>query len=542
MRAGAAGAGLDEDRNERQNAGVAGTPLSAGRDLGRQGRELQPVHRACRQGRAVPVRSPRQPRARARGHARVHRPVLARLPARRASGPAVRLPGLRPLRSGTRPPLQPQQAAVGSVCPLAARRDALARRALRLPGRRRRRRPELRPARQRALDAQVPGRGHRFYLERRSRAAPRLARDRDLRAAPARFHHAPPAAVRGRAWHFRRPFVPGRDRLPLGSGYHRGGDDADPRLRRRAPLVRARIAQLLGLQSRLLFRARAALLRQLLARRAQDPGAPAARCRHRGHPRCRVQPHRRGQPARADAVVSRHRQRLLLPPRGRRTALLRGLHRLRQRAEPASPAGAADGHGFVALLGAGDARGRFPFRSRGHGGTRTGRIRQPFGFSRRGAPGSGAVHGQAHRRAVGCRRGRLPAGRLPFRLGGMERPLSRRRAPLLEGRRRPDRRARLAYHRLVGHIRPARPPALGEHQLRDRARRFHARGSGQLQRQAQRGQPGGQPRRAQRQQQLEPRCGGTHRRGADPGPARAAEAQPARHPAAVPGHADAARR
>ena len=37
-----------------------------------------------------------------------------------------------------------------------------------------------------------------------------------------------------------------------------------------------------------------------------------ARCRHRGDDRRRLQPHRRGQPPRPDAVVQGHRQRLLL--------------------------------------------------------------------------------------------------------------------------------------------------------------------------------------------------------------------------------------
>jgi isoamylase len=42
---------------------------------------------------------------------------------------------------------------------------------------------------------------------------------------------------------------------------------------------------------------------------------------------------------------------------------------------------------------------------------------------------------QADRRAVGHRRGRVPGGPLPARLGRVERPVPRHRAPLLEGRR-----------------------------------------------------------------------------------------------------------
>ena len=47
--------------------------------------------------------------------------------------------------------------------------------------------------------------------------------------------------------------------------------------------------------------------------RVQAHGARAARRRHRGDPRRGLQPHRRGQPARPDAVAARHRQRHLLP-------------------------------------------------------------------------------------------------------------------------------------------------------------------------------------------------------------------------------------
>ena len=60
--------------------------------------------------------------------------------------------------------------------------------------------------------------------------------------------------------------------------------------------------------------------------------------------------------------------------------------------------------------------------------------------------------------------------------------------------------------RLVGQqrsLRPQRPPAVREHQLRHRARRLHAERSRQLQREAQRGEPRGQPRRREQQPELE---------------------------------------
>ena len=82
-------------------------------------------------------------------------------------------------------------------------------------------------------------------------------------------------------------------------------------------LRRARPDQLLGLQHARLLRARVALRLGLPAARrrprVQDDGAGAARGRHRGDPRRRLQPHRRGQPPRADAGLPRPRQRRLLP-------------------------------------------------------------------------------------------------------------------------------------------------------------------------------------------------------------------------------------
>ena len=81
------------------------------------------------------------------------------------------------------------------------------------------------------------------------------------------------------------------------------------------------------------------------------------------HARRGLQPHRRGQSARADAFVPRHRQRLLLPAVRRQPALLRRLHRHRQHPQSAAPARAADAHGQPALLGARDARRRLSLRS-----------------------------------------------------------------------------------------------------------------------------------------------------------------------------------
>ncbi len=70
--------------------------------------------------------------------------------------------------------------------------------------------------------------------------------------------------------------------------------------------------------------------------RIQDDGEIAALGRYRGDPRRRLQPHRRGQPARADTVLPRSRQRILLPAGTRQSTVLHGFHRLRQHAESCS--------------------------------------------------------------------------------------------------------------------------------------------------------------------------------------------------------------
>ena len=79
-------------------------------------------------------------------------------------------------------------------------------------------------------------------------------------------------------------------------------------------------------------------------------------------------------------------------------------------------------------------------------------------------------------------------------------------------------------------------------QLRHRPRRLHAARPRLLQREAQRGQPRGQPRRDRRQPLLELRRRGAQRRPRGQRAARAPAAQLPRHPVALAGRADAARR
>ncbi len=87
---------------------VARAAVPARSDLGRPGDELRALLRACRAGGALPLRRGRARDAhRAPGLQRLH---LARLPARSRPGSALRLQGRRPLRSGRRASLQPEQA------------------------------------------------------------------------------------------------------------------------------------------------------------------------------------------------------------------------------------------------------------------------------------------------------------------------------------------------------------------------------------------------------------------------------------------------
>ena len=138
--------------------------------------------------------------------------------------------------------------------------------------------------------------------------------------------------------------------------------------------------------------------------------------------------------------------------------------------------------------------------------------------------------------------GGYQVGTLPGRLDGMERQVSRRDPRLLERRGRPDRRSRLSRRRLERPVRARRPTPVCERQLRHRARRLHAARPRELQRQAQRGEQGREPRRRESQPQLELRRRRPDRRPGDPRTAAAPDAQPARVAAAVAGRADAAGR
>ena len=274
----------------------------------------------------------------------------------------------------------------------------------------------------------------------------------------------------------------------------------------------------------------------------QDDGQGAARRGHRGHPRRRLQPHRRGQPHGPDAVDARHRQPRLLPRHRRRPAPLPRLHRHRQQPQHAPPARAAADHGQPALLGHRDARRRLPLRPRLDAGPRAARRRPAVGVLRPRPAGPRRLAGQADRRAVGHRRGRLPGRQLPAAVVGVERPLPRHDPRLLARRAGDARRVRLPLHRQLRPVRGRHPAADGVDQLRHRPRRLHAARPRLLQRQAQRGQRRGQPRRRVAQPLVELRRRGRDRRRRVARPARPPAAQPGHDAAAVPGRADDPRR
>ena len=133
---------------------------------------------------------------------------------------------------------------------------------------------------------------------------------------------------------------------------------------------------------------------------------------------------------------------------GRPAALLRH-HRHRQQPQRPPPRVAAADHGLAAVLGHRDARRRVPVRPRLRAGPGVPRGRPARGVLRPGQPGPGRQPGQAHRRAVGRRRGRLPGRRVPPAVDGVERPLPRHRARLLARRAGEPRRVRVAVHRLA---------------------------------------------------------------------------------------------
>ena len=96
-------------------------------------------------------------------------------------------------------------------------------------------------------------------------------------------------------------------------------------------------------------------------------------------------------------------------------------------AQPGASERAAADHGLAALLRGRVPRRRLPLRPRLGARARVLRRRPPLGLLRHHPPGPGALPGEADRRAVGRRPGRLPGRQLPGALDGVERDLPRQR-------------------------------------------------------------------------------------------------------------------
>ena len=140
-----------------------------------------------------------------------------------------------------------------------------------------------------------------------------VARDGDLRDARQGLHEAATRASARTSADLRRARVRGGDRLPAAARRDRGRAAARAPHRRRGVPARPGPHELLGLLLDRLLRAARRVRRHRQPRRAgarvQGDGEGAAPRRHRGDPRRRLQPHRRGRPPRPDARVPRDRQR-----------------------------------------------------------------------------------------------------------------------------------------------------------------------------------------------------------------------------------------
>ena len=269
--------------------------ISARRDLGRRGRKLRALLGERREGRTLPLRPARAARGRADRAARVYRFDLARLPARRSPGFALRLSRVRTVRSSQRPPLQPPQAAARSVRGDGDRRRGVERRPLRVSRRLAAGRSLVRPARQRRRDAEMRRRRYGVHVGQRSSAAHALARPRHLRNARARLYDEASRRRTGTPRNDGRTLVAGGHRVSDAPRRQRDRTAAGAEFRRRPQSHRKRSAQLLGLQPALIFRAGAALSLARRSRRVQDDGQAHARSGHRSDSRRRLQSHRRGQ-------------------------------------------------------------------------------------------------------------------------------------------------------------------------------------------------------------------------------------------------------
>ena len=248
--------------------------------------------------------------------ARPQRRRLARPPRGRRARPGLRPARPRPVAARPRPPLQPVQAAAR---PLRARD----RRPLRLARPAFRRRPRhtrgtwtCATTRANALKARVTRRAYDWGDDRHPHTplADTVLYELHVKGFTKR-NPAVPEALRGTY------AGPGHDASIAhlqAARRHRGEPAAGAPARRRAASGDDGPDELLGLQHDRLLLPRAALRQRHDGAATRDEFRAmvrrAARRRHRGDPRRRLQPHRRGRRTRSDDQLARPRQRQLLPP------------------------------------------------------------------------------------------------------------------------------------------------------------------------------------------------------------------------------------
>ena len=429
---------------------LAGEPPAAGGDLAAGEHELRGLRPGGHRRRALPVR-PRPRRRRDRdplhadrddaGHLARRRARACRVGQRygfRADGPWE--PARGRLFNPAKLLLDPYARAVsGSVAPTARSTATRPR-----PGRRRGARRAARVPLRRRLRAVRPahgGRARRLRLGRRrpGPAAHPVDRHRRLRAARQGLHRSCTTEVPEDAPRDVRRARPPRPRCTT-SRTSASPPSSCCRCTSSPPsrdLARRGLTNYWGYNSIGFFAPHAAYCLDRRPRRAghrvQGDGQGAARGRARGDPRRGLQPHRRGQPARADAVFRGlddigYYKHVDWVNDGRDVL---GRHRLRQHRRRRVPAGAAADPGLAALLGHRDARRRLPLRPDAGADPHRPPRRPGRALHLRDRPGPGAAAREADRRAVGRQHGRLPGRPVPAAVVRVERPVPRHGARLL---------------------------------------------------------------------------------------------------------------
>ena len=384
--------------------------------------------------------------------ARAQRAGLARLPAPGRARPALRLPGARPVRPGRRAALQPDQAAARPV----RQGDRRAHR----PGTRRcsptgsaTRTPTTTPTpRPYAMTSVVINPFFDWADDRPLRIPYNETVIYEAHVKGMTMRH--PDIPERRARHLRRARAPGDDPALPAAGGDRGRADAGAPVRARLHAGREGPVATTGATTP------SASSPRTTTTPASAPAASRCWSSRRWSGRCTGP----GIEVILDVVYNHTAEGNHLGPtlsfRGidnqayyrlvdRRPAALLRHHRHRQQPQRAPPRVAAADHGLAAVLGHRDARRRVPVRPGLRAGPGVPRGRPAVGVLRPGQPGPGRQPGQADRRAVGRRRGRLPGRRLPAAVDGVERQVPRHRARLLARRAGQPRRVRLPLHRLA---------------------------------------------------------------------------------------------